>query len=283
MDKVGEEETAGFEIRHKRTGDVLHRVAETSLRGADLSGLALYSANLEGADLREADLRGASLLGAVLVGARLDGAKLHRATLYAADLTRASLRRADLRGTDLRAAIMDTATFAGALLAGSHYGADTRWPPGFDPRAYGAIPARRLTGVRKAERPEPPPDGGPVFVVDDDDGIRRTVVTQLRLAGYEVASAGNGREALEYLRAHPPPAVILLDMSMPEMDGWSFRIEQLKDARLAMIPVIVCSAAYDPAPAAKLVRANGYLVKPFAPELVLETVRRFCRPNASGD
>src|SRR5437588_199230 len=86
-DKSEVEENAGFEIRHKRTGDVLHRVAEPTLRGADLSGLALYSANLEGADLREADLRGTSLLGAVLVGARLDGAKLHRATLYAADLS----------------------------------------------------------------------------------------------------------------------------------------------------------------------------------------------------
>lgn len=81
-----------------------------------------------------------------------------------------------------------------------------------------------------------------ILLVDDDPDIRETLSEFLSDEGYDVASAGNGREALQALRGAPPPCVILLDLSMPVMDGFEFRAEQLKDAAIAGIPVVVVTA-----------------------------------------
>jgi CheY-like chemotaxis protein len=261
------------EIRHKETGEVLHRVAQPTLRGVDLAGVALYSANLERADLREANLQGASLLGAVLRRARLQQANLRDATLYSADLWGASLSQADLRGTDLRGAIVEQANLSGALLVGARYDRQTRWPAGFDPNAHGLhAPGSAPPAPRHDRRPRT----GEVLVVEDDPGVQRTVRRQLETYGYGVATANNGKEALDELAKGPVPALILLDLSMPGMDGWAFRIQQQKDPRLAAIPVVICSAFYDPAPAAEMARAAGFLAKPYDLEMLLATVRRYC-------
>ena len=64
------------------------------------------------------------------------------------------------------------------------------------------------------------PCGG-ILVVDDDPDIRDSLREVLEDEGYDVASVGNGREALDYLKqASPRPWVILLDLMMPVMDGW---------------------------------------------------------------
>ncbi len=82
-----------------------------------------------------------------------------------------------------------------------------------------------------------------ILLVDDD----RDVIDALRLVlseeGYEVATASNGYEALLYLKSHsPPPSLILLDVMMPIMDGYEFRIEQQRDPSIARIPVVVVTA-----------------------------------------
>lgn len=264
------------EIKHKETGQVLQRIPAESLRGVDLAGAALYSANLEQADLREANLRGASLLGAHLRRARLQNANLRNATLYSADLWGASLREADLRGTDLRGAVLEQANLSGALLAGAHYDAHTRWPDRFDPAAAGALPARGTDGLAGRREARRTAREGEVLLVDDDTSIRRSISGLLHARGYGVLTAANGREALEALSDRRLPSLILLDLSMPEMDGWAFRIEQLKDPRLAPIPVIICTVVYDPAPAAEMAKADGYLAKPYDLEVLLATVQRYC-------
>jgi len=269
-------------IRHRHTHEVLYRVTGRTLRGADLSSLALYKADLEGADLSGANLSGTSLLGADLHGARLDEANLHRATLYAADLSGASLEGADLRSTDLRGAVLEGARLHGALFAGARYGADTRWPEGFNPRSYGAFAVAPRQRAKLRPQAPAPVFSGEVLIVEDEEGIRTTLAGALQRRGFRVVTTANGREALEHLRTSSPPAVILLDMAMPEMDGWAFRIEQLKDRQLARIPVVVCSAFYEPMPAAKLARAHGYLVKPYDFDLVETTLRRFCSPEEAG-
>jgi CheY-like chemotaxis protein len=81
-----------------------------------------------------------------------------------------------------------------------------------------------------------------VLVVDDDPDLRHMVRTLLELEGCEVVTAADGREALQQARAHRP-SVIVLDLMMPVMNGWSFRQEQLRDAALAHIPVLVTTAA----------------------------------------
>ncbi|HEY3109037.1 MAG TPA: response regulator, partial [Chloroflexota bacterium] len=85
-----------------------------------------------------------------------------------------------------------------------------------------------------------------ILVVEDDDDIRDSLTTLLIVSGFRVLSARNGREALAVLNECERPAVILLDLMMPEMDGWSFRAAQLRDPETAEIPVIVLTAHADP-------------------------------------
>src|ERR1700682_362753 len=88
------------------------------------------------------------------------------------------------------------------------------------------------------------------LIVEDDASIREAIAEVLRSEGYEASSCGHGREALEYLRDGHHPDVILLDLMMPVMDGWEFRIEQRKDPALATIPVVALSADGTPKAAA---------------------------------
>jgi CheY-like chemotaxis protein len=83
-----------------------------------------------------------------------------------------------------------------------------------------------------------------VLIVEDETAARTGMEQILRHAGYSPVSAPNGQEALDLLRAGVPARVILLDLMMPVMDGWQFRREQLRDPRLAHIPVIVLSALH---------------------------------------
>lgn len=82
-----------------------------------------------------------------------------------------------------------------------------------------------------------------ILLVDDDAGIREALSMVLADEGYRVLVAEDGADALRLLRASERlPAVILLDLMMPVMDGYQFRAAQLADATLAGIPVIVLTA-----------------------------------------
>ena len=81
----------------------------------------------------------------------------------------------------------------------------------------------------------------PVLVVEDDAALRELLTIILEGEGISVESAANGREALERIAIHPP-AVILLDMKMPVMDGW--QLVQEIDRSGGPRPPIVVSQAY---------------------------------------
>ncbi|HKQ71254.1 MAG TPA: response regulator [Polyangiaceae bacterium] len=82
-----------------------------------------------------------------------------------------------------------------------------------------------------------------ILLVDDDRDVSEALSTVLIDEGYDVATAYNGHEALAYLKSHTPlPRLILLDVMMPVMDGYEFRIEQRRDPALADIPVLVLTA-----------------------------------------
>lgn len=83
---------------------------------------------------------------------------------------------------------------------------------------------------------------GLVLVVDDDAEMRDMLATWLACEGITPLSARHGSEALELLRSGCRPDVILLDMMMPVMDGWTFLAEQHRRPNLVTIPVIVVSA-----------------------------------------
>src|SRR6185295_7135859 len=81
-----------------------------------------------------------------------------------------------------------------------------------------------------------------ILVVDDDQSIRAGLTTLLREEGYEVSCSANGQEALDLLRAGTRPCMILLDLSMPVMDGFAFLDQHDADPQLGPIPVIVITA-----------------------------------------
>ena len=81
----------------------------------------------------------------------------------------------------------------------------------------------------------------PVLVVDDEEAVRTLMTNMLEKAGWRVTQAINGRDALEALAAEPP-ALILLDLMMPEMDGFDFLVEKWANEAWRDIPVIVVTA-----------------------------------------
>ena len=101
-----------------------------------------------------------------------------------------------------------------------------------------------------------------ILIVDDDLDLRETLMLVLEDAGYRTVLAANGREALEVLRAGPPPDLILLDLMMPVMDGWEFRNEQLRDGMMAAIPVVLFSASGNVRDKAAELKLAAYLEKP---------------------
>ena len=117
-----------------------------------------------------------------------------------------------------------------------------------------------------------------VLVVDDNEDIRTTVRDVLEDQGFTVACASNGREALDMLlRGQSKPALILLDLTMPEMDGWTFRQEQQKVPRLAQIPVVLFSGHHDAARAAQSLNAAALMTKPLLVEGMVTLVKRLVR------
>jgi CheY-like chemotaxis protein len=113
---------------------------------------------------------------------------------------------------------------------------------------------------------------GGILVIDDDPDLREFLQVMLTSMGFEVTSAANGQEALEILEGRHPD-LILLDMKMPVMDGWEFcRALEGHDARP---PIVVLTAAPDPAARAAEANADGWLGKPFEYEDLEATVRRF--------
>lgn len=116
-----------------------------------------------------------------------------------------------------------------------------------------------------------------VLVIEDDNDIRTTLKMLLELEGYRVFTAQNGREGLELLSNCPEPCLILLDMMMPEMNGWEFMEVRRHTQVLASIPVIVVSAAASMSGRPGLPPGtDGYIKKPVDLEKLLAEVSRHC-------
>jgi CheY-like chemotaxis protein len=116
-----------------------------------------------------------------------------------------------------------------------------------------------------------------VLVVDDDSAVRSALKELFETEGYIVATAANGRAALNRLAAGLRPCVVLLDLMMPVMDGWDFRTEQLKNPALKEIPVFILTAAGF---SHETIRAQfgsiPFVPKPPPHEELLAMVHRIC-------
>jgi len=116
-----------------------------------------------------------------------------------------------------------------------------------------------------------------ILVVEDEDPIRAIFTEILEDEGYSVVGVRNGMEALVYLRQYALPQLILLDLSMPVMNGWQFREEQQRDSALAKIPVIITSALSDMNQKLAALNACDCLRKPIAIDSLLSKVAQCCQ------
>ncbi len=118
-----------------------------------------------------------------------------------------------------------------------------------------------------------------VLVVDDDPDILEAICDILEAEGYDVARARHGEEALTRVEARRP-ALILLDLMMPVMDGVAFAQALRLRPTVSDVPIVVISADGNPQRAAA-VGATGYLAKPFDIEALLAQVAGIARAGAA--
>jgi two-component system chemotaxis response regulator CheY len=112
----------------------------------------------------------------------------------------------------------------------------------------------------------------PILIIDDDPAIRATVAEILMSEGYSVETATNGADGLQSLD-RLDPALVLLDMRMPILDGWGFA--RALQSRGVRIPILVMTAAQDARRWAHEINAQGYVAKPFDLLDLLDAVGRF--------
>ncbi len=119
-----------------------------------------------------------------------------------------------------------------------------------------------------------------IMVVDDDEGMLLTVKRMLAPEGYDVITAVSGRECLMKLR-NKTPDCLLIDIMMPEMDGWMLLREIRRNPRVKDVPVIIVTAK----PAGPMVftrrREKGlefsdYINKPFTKDELIGALRDAC-------
>jgi CheY-like chemotaxis protein len=116
--------------------------------------------------------------------------------------------------------------------------------------------------------------GRAILVVDDDPDLRTLVAELLSERGYAVVVACDGQDAVELLEHGLRPCLIVLDLTMPRMDGWAFLAHLRKSARSA-VPVLVTSAVVRDRPPAG---ADAFLEKPYEAAQLREAVARLSSP-----
>jgi CheY-like chemotaxis protein len=111
-----------------------------------------------------------------------------------------------------------------------------------------------------------------LLIIEDDDAARTALGDIFDHEGYPVALCSNGKDALEYLHNKPLPALIILDLQMPVMNGWQFCAERSKDAAIASVPVVVITAFQSP----RGLNVDAVMRKPIDLERLMNTVRYYC-------
>ena len=172
---------------------------------------------------------------------------------------------------------------------------------GLPPAAAAAAPApagppapvRAAAAANAAPEATAPPPGAPVngkvngasrhtvMVVDDSPTIRNILGVSLEHAGYTVFAEKDGESAIERL-AHVVPGLILLDIAMPNLDGYEVCKRIKQDPRTANVPIVMLSGkgAFFDKVKGHMAGATEYLTKPFETPVVLSVVSRFCQPSA---
>jgi CheY-like chemotaxis protein len=116
-----------------------------------------------------------------------------------------------------------------------------------------------------------------ILAIDDKPSIVMLIKTKLEANGYNVLSAYSGKKGIEIAREEQP-TMILLDVMMPEMDGFDVFKNLKADEKTAKIPVVFLTASGKRSDEEKALEwgAKGFLTKPFSPNNLLEVVQKIC-------
>jgi CheY-like chemotaxis protein len=113
----------------------------------------------------------------------------------------------------------------------------------------------------------------PILVVDDDPAILDLIAQVLLEEGYEVLAVSNGQTAVDLARK-VRPHLILLDLMMPQMNGWQVTAALKSDPQTRAIPILLLSARREMARTANELGVTAYLEKPFDLDDLLSRVQR---------
>ncbi len=124
----------------------------------------------------------------------------------------------------------------------------------------------------------------PILLVEDNEINREMLTRRLNRAGLTVIAAGDGQEALEMM-VSDQPAVVLMDMNLPVLDGWTACRRAREDERISRIPIIALTAHAMETDRQKAMQAgcDDYATKPIDFPDLLEKIDRLTRGQPEGD
>ncbi len=115
-----------------------------------------------------------------------------------------------------------------------------------------------------------------IVCIDDDPQVLTTIRLVLEHEGFQVTMASGGRQGLEAIRQLKPDLVVL-DLMMPEMDGWEVYQQVKVDDALKHIPVVIFTAkggSIDRSIGLQIAKVDAYLTKPLSPQVLIQTIRQ---------
>ncbi len=121
-----------------------------------------------------------------------------------------------------------------------------------------------------------------ILVVEDDPDLRLVHSEILSHEGYTVLAASDGVEALELVENEGPPAMVLLDLRMPRMNGWDLAKRLRRRPGWRDIPLVVVAAHYRIADEAAAIGARAWLHKPVSIDLLLRVVGQIYAESTYG-
>ena len=127
-----------------------------------------------------------------------------------------------------------------------------------------------------------PPAETVVLVVEDDPDQLALADLRVSMAGYQVRVADSGQALRDALRTRELPDIVLLDVMLPDADGFAILAGMRRHARLALLPVIMLTAKNDAADIAKglALGADGYVTKPYSKSILADTIRKVLKTTA---
>ena len=113
-----------------------------------------------------------------------------------------------------------------------------------------------------------------ILIIDDEPGVVQLIKIRLEANGYETLSAADGEQGLQALKTHQPD-LIILDVRMPIMDGYTFVRQAKRDGHLKNTPIIVLTAKEKLQDMFKLEGIKDYIVKPFNTDDLLSRIKQY--------